>query len=625
MIQKNFNKLYWLLAFIVFVIICLRAFFIPFSHDEASTFFFYIQSDNFLPYQAHVYTNNHILNSALANLCYHIAGSHRFVLRLPNVFAFVLLAIGLYRNFKYMKTTQAKLVVTALFFLSINFLDFFQLCRGYGISMGLMLLGLSYLIDYFSEVKFKSLVLFTVFWQLALAANMILVAVILVLLCYLFVFQYKKKAEDGKREIFTRRNIILQLINFGILVFWIRFSFFYKDKGVLDYGVGDSYWLVTFQSLIELVFGSKDIWFQVIVASVYLVVFIFLMIDIWRDSFYIRDLFKPDLFYSFTFLLLVGAFFMQKKLLGVNYPEDRTGLFFFLFFGMALAFTLDKRPSTYGKIAAVTITIASLTFFTIRFNLSDFNTWLYHTMPKNIYDKLVSEYEKDYKLFTLGGHRVREMNYAFANYRGESVLNAMDNSEEMQMNCDYYYAQKREKAFYEPYYEEIAEDKQWDRVLLKRKEKIEHIPIFETFNSITVSGDGEFYDFKRLPDTTFQSHNPIEIEAELLFEEVPKPFNAFFVVSLNNGKNETVHYKRSPLNWLADDLNAKTKYFKLTTGNLPDTVRSFVVHIWNIDKQPIRVTLKSLKIYQLKGKGVDFKIPASYYPLIEKITKKPLL
>jgi hypothetical protein len=625
MFEKNFNKFYWLFVAISFVVVCLRAFNIPFSHDEAASFFFYIQSDDYLPYKAHVYTNNHILNSALANLCYHIAGSHRFVLRIPNILAFLLLCIGVYRNFRYMKTIQAKVMVSVLFLFTLNFLDFFELCRGYGLSMGLMMLGLSYLIDFFDRAKFKSLVYFSILWQLALAANMILVAVILVLLCYIYVFQYKRRTEAGGRELFTKNNIILQAINLGLIAFWVRFSFFYKDKGVLDYGVGDNYWMVSFKTLIDFLFGTDEIWFQVLIGAAYAIIFTFLMIDIWRESFYIRDLFKPDLFYSFTFLLLVGAFFMQKKLLGVNYPEDRTGLFFYLFFVMSLGFLIDKRPSIFGTIGTYAVTTMSILYFIFNLNFTDFTSWLYHTMPKSIYDQLITILEKEKHQITIGGHRVREMNYAFTNYRGGARLNAMDNSEEMQMNCDYYFAQKRERPYYKFFYDEIGEDVVWDRVLLKRKEPIEHVMMWETWEPQTFSSEAEFIDFKRLPDTVYKSKNPIEIEAELEFNDVPKPFNAFFVLSLNDGKNNTYHYKRSPLHWLGKDLNGKTKYFKLTTGNLPDTVRSFVVHIWNIDKKPMKVTMKHLAIYQLKGKGVNFKIPAAYYPLIEKITKKPLL
>ena len=175
-LEKHFNKLFWLLSFGIFIVVCLRAFCIPFSHDETATFFFYVQSDNYLPYSAHVYTNNHVLNSALTNVCYHILGSHRFVLRIPNIFAFLIMCFGIFR-----------LLVT-FFVLTLNFLDFYEVCRGYGLSFGLMTLGLSYLIDYFSTKKNKYVVLFSILWQLALAANLILVVVLTILFFFVFFF-----------------------------------------------------------------------------------------------------------------------------------------------------------------------------------------------------------------------------------------------------------------------------------------------------------------------------------------------------------------------------------------------------------------------------------------------------
>ena len=59
-LDKYFNRFFWITCLTIFIFIVLRAFFIPFSHDEAATFFFYIQSGNYLPYKAHVYTNNHM-------------------------------------------------------------------------------------------------------------------------------------------------------------------------------------------------------------------------------------------------------------------------------------------------------------------------------------------------------------------------------------------------------------------------------------------------------------------------------------------------------------------------------------------------------------------------------------
>ena len=117
-LDKQFNKLFWLLIFVIFIVVCLRAFFIPFSHDETATFFFYVQSNNYLPYNAHVYTNNHVLNSALTNICYHILGSHRFVLRIPNIIAFLLMCIGIFRLFKNLNTVSSKLILVTFFLLT---------------------------------------------------------------------------------------------------------------------------------------------------------------------------------------------------------------------------------------------------------------------------------------------------------------------------------------------------------------------------------------------------------------------------------------------------------------------------------------------------------------------------
>ena len=60
------------------------------------------------------------------------------------------------------------------------------------------------------------------------------------------------------------------------------------------------------------------------------------------------------------------------------------------------------------------------------------------------FDYLKNEQLKSTELYTVGGHSLREMNYAFLNYRGNTILNPMDNSDEMQMNCDYYLGTKIE-------------------------------------------------------------------------------------------------------------------------------------------------------------------------------------
>ncbi|MBL7901261.1 MAG: hypothetical protein JNK73_04635 [Bacteroidia bacterium] len=619
-LEKNFIRLYWLLCGIVFVVVALRAFFIPFSHDEASTFFFYVQSDDYLPYKAHVYTNNHVLNSALANICYHLGGSHRFVLRLPNLLSFLLLCWGVYRFFPYLKHYATRVLLITCFILTFNFLDFFQLCRGYGLSMALMVLGFSFLQEYFSNLRFKALVLFSLCIQLALAANLTLLVLVLLLWLLVLAFQLYHK------QLTSLKNFVLQGMNLLVLLFWIKFSFFYKEKGVLDSGWGEDYWQVTFKSLMQFVFGSNALWIQVILLFLFLLALSFSIVHFFKRPFRIMAIFEPGVFYTFVFTALVIGIYLQKQILKVNYPEDRTGLYLYVIYALTLVFLFESVPALLSKAVALLFTSTSLVYFVLSYNLESFTHYFYHVIPKAFYTELLKQKALFPEPFTIGGHVNREMNYAFMNYRGGSPLNPMDIAFPMRMNCDYFIAERREKPYYDPFYDELMVDKYWDHVLLKRKHPIQRIQ-FAKLDSLPryYSGQEEFLEFLKIQDSSLSSRNSMELEIELFFKKVPSPFKSFLVLSVENANNETVYYSRAQLHWLDDDLNGEKKTLKLTVGPIPEGLNTMKVYIWNIDKHELEVSVHKLNIYELHGAGVNFTIPKEYYPFIEKVTQKPLL
>jgi hypothetical protein len=261
----------------------------------------------------------------------------------------------------------------------------------------------------------------------------------------------------------------------------------------------------------------------------------------------------------------------------------------------------------------------------VLFRFSTFSTWFYQTIPSSLYQALAEEATKEKEPVTVGGSPIREYNFAFLNYKNEGKLNPMNSQQEMQMNCDYYVAAAYEKPFYEAYYTELMKDEKWDRVLLKRKEKLDHKMVFENNSKQDFSGNKEFFDIKVFRDTVFGSHNPLEAEIDISFGKIPAPFNAFLAMSIENDKGEMVLYRRIALNWLTKDLNGGEKRLKITSGNLPSKTGKLVLHLWNIDKKEIEFTVKGIKIYQLFGKGADVKIPDSYYKMVEQISQKPLL
>ena len=85
-----FKVLFASVSVIVFIIIALRSYLVPFNHDETATFFFFIQSGNYMPFHSAVDANNHVLNSILGNICFHLFGSSPFALRIPNLIGLII-------------------------------------------------------------------------------------------------------------------------------------------------------------------------------------------------------------------------------------------------------------------------------------------------------------------------------------------------------------------------------------------------------------------------------------------------------------------------------------------------------------------------------------------------------
>lgn len=617
--RHSFNMIYLAICVLVFVVIVLRAFLIPFTHDEASTFFFYVQNGNYLPYKAHLYTNNHVLNSALTHISYRIAGSHPFVLRLPNIMAFVVLCLGVFNFFKHLSRTSSKIILVTFFILTFSFLDFFELCRGYGLSMAFLVLGLSYLHDYFNDSKIKTLFLFSVCLQLALSANLTLVMVSLFLLFFIVLFQFKRKL------FFDRRNLMLIVLNAAILFFWIKFSFYYKSKGLLDSGWGNDYWDVTFKSLMSLLFGTEALWIQISIVILFSVAFLFGLYT-FLVAFSLNVIYKKQVFYVVMLSGLIAAFFLQKKLLDVNYPTDRTGLFLYVFFALSIVFFFESIGRIPASFFAFSFSTVSLFYFYRSFELHNFSHFFYHTIPNNFFESLEKEYEKDKRFFTLSGNLNREMNYAFANYRAGSPFNTMDISDQMHMNCDYAIALMGERPFYHSFYDELAYDVRWHRVLLKRRQPIKRLEIPDlSAPQKTYSGSDEFFEFLRFNDSVLTTRNCIEADLELSFLKVPNPFKAFLVLQVNDTEGNSSYYKKVPLNWLADDLSGSTKRFKLTTGPLPEKFKEVIVYLWNIDKKQSEFKLNRLTIFDLNAPGINVVIPATFYPYAKKTLKEELL
>jgi hypothetical protein len=596
-LQFNFNKIYWTYSASMLALVVLRCYFIPFSHDEVATFYFYIQPESFLPFTSHVDANGHFLTNLTSWICYKLFGSSVFSLRLPNIFAFIVLVFGTFKLTKLVNGVFAKLILTFGFIACFNFISFYSLCRGYGLSMAFLITAFYYFYVNVKSFSNKNFILFLFNAHMALSANLTLVFVLLISSSILILFQIVYK------HFFKFKVIGLWFASFTIVFFWIKYAFFLQSNGALYYGSGDSYWEVTFVSLIEIIF------FKHIIINILTLVVSGMLLFYWLFALMqqkTRFLFNSQFAISFFILLIIIlAFYMLKVLLKVNYPEDRTGLFFYVLFIIALGFKVSESRHAYQKFSLIFPSFVLLNLF-FSVNLTVHPWRIYETFPARFLDKLVEEQKHSKQKITIAGHRLREFIFGFINYNHQNKLNHITSPEALQMNADYAIAYQQDKPYYENFYNEIDTEDTWGFVLLKRKQPIERTLFYKTKSSFQMQGDLEYYNTFEKMDTTFNYTEPLLAEFDLSFNNVPVPFNAWLTLQIDDAEGKENSLIRVPLNLIQKDWNAaQNKILHILSGNIPLKIKRIVCYLWNIDKQNIQIKVNSFKLYRLNGKGIQ--------------------
>ncbi len=223
------------LALLFFVIY--KASVTSFTHDESFTYLRYVHSSfmHIISFK-NAFTNNHILNSILMKYFEALLGSSELVLRLPNIIAF---AFYLVFSFLLLKKTSAPLLIP-FFLLSVfnpYLLDFFGLARGYGLSIGLMVASLFFLINYCLHEKNKSdLIFFNAGALLASLANFTLLNYYAAALISFNLIIFLKNSGHNYKASFVKHNRINFIaVTISAVILFEPIRKLMKTKG-LDFG-----------------------------------------------------------------------------------------------------------------------------------------------------------------------------------------------------------------------------------------------------------------------------------------------------------------------------------------------------------------------------------------------------
>lgn len=590
---------FYIITFIIlWTYIWLRAVFTQLTHDEIASFFRYVQIGKFLPYNSEWSANNHILNSFFTYISWSIFGPGTLAFRLPNLLAFPFFFYFLVRMGQYIKRRFLRISFVLCILLVHNFLEFFAMSRGYGISMAFIMGSLWYFSKAMNRfvLSYYFLCLFYAF--MAVTANLTLFNTWLTLALILSI---KLIVEQIGRPRRITWFVWIFIVFIGILpiVFYSYYIFDLSEKGQLYYGELSGFWEVTIKTLVKTMLESQSPVFEIFIVfySVFIgITGLYLVIR----KFVISRLFDTGLLFFYLLTANVIAAVLLRHLFDINYPEDRTGLYFIIYFIGSIFFLGDKL-SFRVKPLFIYILVIPLLYIPVHFfqntNLSH-NSFENHKIPERFYNKVMEDYTPGEVPPTIGGRKGREFRWAFLNYSHGGNLGKVHASIYPSLLEDFQVVDVSEYPEWLNYYDSIDYHPVSNFHLLKRKSKAKK-------RALTT-----FSDFSSPREIQSKYHNLLEMEIDSMagtnlylafdinFNTKQKPFKSWLVASVRNSEGQEIRYEYFALDWTK--YNWEGEHGKITNGMiipLPEESSKLIFYIWNIQQIPYWIEKGEIKIY----------------------------
>jgi hypothetical protein len=402
-----------------------------FTHDESYSYLHYVHQ-SFLDIVSYKtpFTNNHVLNSLGMKYSEKLFGSSELAMRMPNLLALVIYLLFAYRLFK---EACPSLLIPAFIILSLNpyLLDFFGLARGYGLSIGFMMMSLYFLNRYFQTLKVRDVVWFNVGAFFSVLGNFALINYYLAALIVFNVLIILKKAwlqprEEGfSKSLFQYNtiNVISLLITVGVI--YEPFRKIIVNK-IVNFGGQTGFIADTVESLLVRFFylaplkpgtwGVAPIDSTLLIllkTSVVLVPGITVSLLVFHLLKKNRAFFenaRPLIISNLVLLLITLATILQFYLFDTPYLKERFALFLVPLFLLNLIFLLDKLSEwAEGQLAGTALIYLTAALFILNtsrhLNATYYLDWKYDLSTKAVIETLISEKASgQYDSIHLGSH-----------------------------------------------------------------------------------------------------------------------------------------------------------------------------------------------------------------------------
>lgn len=584
---------YLLLAGLVFVYLLLRACYIPPVHDEASTFFHYINHGEFIPGQALFDANNHILNSFLSSYFVKIFGVNTLSIRLANLLLFPVYAYFLFLFTHKVEHALLKVVLVLTGLGMHGFIEYFAYSRGYGMSMAFLMAGLYFAYKFVSENRvFLFIPAFVMFWMATLC-NLTIQNSTLLFIAYATL--YILMGDFTKRQRIS--GLILLFFATLAMIPFIKLSLAMKARGLLYYAQGEDFWTAVVVSFTRMYFGIEGglltifwvIWFGI---------FLFLLFSLvfkYRTSLISQ---KATLLFPFMLLgNLLGILFMHA-FLNVNYPSDRTGMYLILYLILSCVFLADKSGK-YLRLSVGLPTVVLLVQFIMGFNFTHSTYWRGERIPESFYNRIYDETMsgKFHSNPTVGGYQIKNLVWAWYNFKNTGALQNLRHSNYYNGFEDYQLFSGHD--FDRLNYDSLDVDIVSGNILARRKTFLKLEPFLDSLVFASEFNYSEEYlnFFECLDTDTFLNKSWL-MELEIKLYSLQTPPRLSLVSSFHDANGNTLDYQTSPLNWLKKEFRPEHNSItlKMWWYHVPPETKRIVVYLWNVKKEIYTVSSARLRI-----------------------------
>lgn len=586
--DKRETRLFILLAAVIGIYLAIRAYLVPVVHDEAATFLHYLQINRYIPYFSMWDANNHLLNSALAHLSINLFSDHPFWLRLPNLLSFFVFGYYLFHLASFLQNAIVRWVLIVAMFTASFQIEFFALARGYGMSIAFFIAAIYHAVIYLNSLRLKHQWLLWTFMLLALLANMSLMNSLLI---FIGMIAFELLIRSKKR---LWRHILMWTIMGGILFCAGTFyALKMKALGLLYTGNTDGFVATTVFSFTRFQFQYPSAvlaWLLTltgIISSGYL-------IFRWANGGW---KWSPGIVVGLLLVLnAIGAISLEL-LLNVNYPDERTALYFQPLFILTFAFAVDATPRFQKYL------IIPLLYFPLQWaataNFYTTQLWGYLHMDEAIYHKALETQKQADDPLRINTARMIELSWSYWNSLYGGRLQTAEALIYPDPTADLIVARtgdfnfevvNPDTLFYNPQsgFALLA-----PQVVIGVKEQPDTIS-----QSLKYSGNDTYFNLGQM-DLKHRVHCG-ELSLDLYAYSGDDPLHVQLVITSQDSSGNTLSYDYVPLYWVRKKWNGEN-YSVKRSYQFPAAASKAIVYLWNIGGHPADIQFTDVVLREFES------------------------